>query len=59
MQEEIKALNARINSQRMIIEGKNDELVDQIELNRKITGKEHPILNFLRRNPDADRGVRE
>lgn len=59
LKEEIENLNSRINSQRKIIEGKNDELIEQIELNKKITGRENPLMGILRRNPNADQGVRE
>ena len=54
LQDKIDALESRVNSQRKIIEGKNDELIEQIELNKKITGNENPIFGFLRRSPSAD-----
>lgn len=57
LEAEIEALNTRINSQRLTIEGNNDELIEHMELMKKLN--QPSLIDRLRRNPQADVGVRE
>ena len=57
VQAEIESLNSLINSQRLKIEGSNDELIEQVELMKKVS--QPTFLERLRRNPQADQGVHE
>ena len=56
LQAEIEAQNSRINSQRLQIEGKDDEFIEKLELHKKFS-QPTILQSIFRRSPTADQGT--
>jgi hypothetical protein len=54
-EEKISSLHSQVNFRDKLIEGNNDEIIEQIELGKKLSGQDDKWWKAFRRSPEADK----